>query len=184
MIREFCFWAELAGAVGLIIGSLLACLYYATPFVEARAHKATKFAARVCVIILLLSLLLIPAGYDTTSFLPTFVTHCLWLSVLMRGFRSISILSGDLLVAAVGTVISQGCWLSAFLADAVGGFTSLAFTWAFVWGIPIMVVVALGVKSRESEGTRGARKPIWDDLLAMLIAFTGSFVPGGAHRFQ
>jgi hypothetical protein len=176
------FWAEILVAFGLIIMIFLAFLYYSIEFVEERVRKVAKFAARFSGIVLLLSLLLIPAGYGKFSFFATFITTCLWLSVLTRGFPFISIFSWDLLAASIGTVASHCSWIASFVHVTVGALTGLAYYLAFVWGTPIVVALSLCVTDEASESRHGKQTSIWANLLGKAIGIVRGMMPGGGHR--
>jgi hypothetical protein len=131
---------------------------------------------------LLLSFLVIPAGYGKFPFFATFITMCLWLSVLTRGFPFISIFSWDLFAATVGTVASHCAWIVSFVHITVSGVTALAYYLAFVWGTPTIVALSLCVTDEGSESRHGKKKSIWANLLGKAIGLVRWMMPGGSHR--
>jgi hypothetical protein len=131
---------------------------------------------------LLLSFLVIPAGYNPLAFFATSGTMCLWLSVLTRGFPFISIFSWDLLAAIVGTVAAHCTWILAFVNVPVGELVALSYYLAFVWCTPIIVALSLSVTEEASASRRGKKKSIWADLLGKAIAIVRGMMPGGGHR--
>jgi len=139
------FWAECVVAFFLMVVLFFIFLSYAIPFVEERLPKVTHFGIRTALVILLMSLLIIPAGFGNAAFVSTCVTNCFWLSVLARGCPYISIVSWDLFGAVVGTMAAHFCWICAFIKVPMGAFASLTYYLAFVWGIPVIVTVSFCV---------------------------------------
>lgn len=176
MISLF-FLSEIIVSGFLLFSMFLSILYYAIPFVEERVKQFAKFAYFWCLTVLVLSFLIIPAGYGTAAFLSTFLTHCAWLSVLSRKFPYISMFSFDLLFGAIGTIISHACWLFTILRSSIGPFTALAYYLTVVWGIQILIVVGMIVTDENGARHGKDSRSIWAKLLVKIIAFVKGFIP-------
>jgi hypothetical protein len=171
------YWCEIALGFSLIIAILLVLLYYGVTFVEERLPKILKFSTIALIGNLVLSLLIIPAGYGKLAFGATFLTNSLWLSALTRGFPFIDIFSFDLIAATVGSLLTHFAWLYEFVYVAVGGFSAISIYALFVWGIPILMLLSLTVTDEDSGNRRESRRSIWATLLANIIAGVRSILP-------
>jgi hypothetical protein len=173
---DFLFYAQCAVTSLLVVAMFFALLYYAIPFVEERVKTVARFGLIWSAATLALSLLIIPAGYGKAAFWSTFLTQCMWISVLSRDFPYISLFSLDLLFGALGTTISHGCWIWAFVYQSTSAFTALAYYLGFVWGVPIIVVMGMSVTDETS--VRGRSRSIWAKLFEAVIGYVKSLVPG------
>jgi hypothetical protein len=172
------FWGEVLVAFLLILGIFLALIYYSIDFVEERIPKIVRFTTYLSAFVLVLSLLILPAGYGKLSFFATFVTNCLWLSVLTRGFPFIPLLSPDLVLAAIGTAIAHFSWISAFIHVRISAFVAVAYYSLMVWQVPLIVTLSLSVTDEESAQRRGVRgRSVWATLLSNLIGRIRKIMP-------
>jgi hypothetical protein len=177
MALHLIFWCEIAVGLALIIIILLAVIYYGMSFIEERLPTITRFGSYLATSSLVLSLLIIPAGYGKLAFFTTFLTNALWLSVLSRGFPFIEVYSLDLIAALGGSVLTHFSWLYEFIYVPVGAFMAISLYAFFVWLVPGLVLMSLTLTDENSQNRREHPRSIWTTLLSRIITGVRSVLP-------